>query len=138
MANGHSDEHDEILQANALFPLKRIFAAFIWRHSLENILKSLFLAVDSVASIYATIPGKQDEGKRLKLVTICLQQAQDTWQQTQSWDTKELDNQLVYEEEEKLLQGATFTNQLGNLTEEIRAYQLATKGNNNGNNIRRT
>lgn len=137
MANGHSDEHDEILQANALFPLKRIFAAFIWRHSLENILKSLFLALESLASIYLTIPGKQDEGKRLKLVTICLQQAQDTWRQTQSWNTAELDSQLAYEQEEQSI-GATFTNQLGNLTEEIRAYQLTMKGNNNGNNTRRT
>jgi len=132
------DEHDQILAANSLFPLKRIFAAFLWRHGLENILKSVLLVVDSLARTYLSIPGKEDEGKRLKLVTICLQQAQDTWQQAQSWDSNELDSQLVYEEEEKLLQGATFTNQLGSLTEEIRAYQLATKGNNNGNNIRRT
>jgi hypothetical protein len=115
MANGHTDQHDEILQANALFPLKSIFAAFIWRYNPEVLLIALHKALDSLALIYMTIPGKERQGKRLKLVCLCLEQALEFWKNSQDWSEEQLNDQLAAEEAEKMVKDATFTNQLGSL-----------------------
>lgn len=132
--NGHTDEHDEILQANSLFSLKSIIAAFIWRHSLENILRALLLALNSLANCYLMVEGKQEEGKRLKLVCLGLEETEKLWMESQSWTPEQLNERIVLEETEKLSNDATFENELGKFVEEIRTYQLITKGKPNNDN----
>lgn len=123
-------QHEEILQANNQFSLKSIFIAFVWKHGLENILVSILIVVNSMADIFLTIPSKVDEAKRLKLVSIPLKQAIETWRNSQSWDANQLNKQLEMEEEDAKIKNATFRNQLGSLVEEIKNFQSKQKGAN--------